>query len=99
MATENHTQGKNRNGSVGGASGRRQKSRVVAKGVVGGVGLSALANVGPATLGDFKVLGIKTPTALARSDKFELYNRLCDLTNTRQDPREIDVFRTAVGQA
>lgn len=61
--------------------------------------MSALANVGPATLGDFKVLGIKTPTALARSDKFELYNRLCDLTNTRQDPREIDVFLTAVGRA
>jgi len=45
------------------------------------------------------VLRIKTPTALARCSKFELYNRLCDLTNTRHDPCLIDVFLTAVGQA
>jgi len=50
-------------------------------------------------LKSYEVLRIKTPTALARCDKFELYNRLCDQTNTRHDPCEIDVFLSAVDQA
>ncbi len=50
-------------------------------------------------LKSYEVLRIKTPTALARCVKFKLYNRLCDLTNTRHDPCVIDVFLTAVGRA
>ena len=61
--------------------------------------LADLANVGPATLGDFRVLGIRTLPQLARQDAFRLYERLCRKTGTRHDPCCIDVFLSAIDQA
>jgi hypothetical protein len=61
--------------------------------------LADLANVGPATLGDFRVLGVRTLPQLARQDAFRLYERLCRKTGTRHDPCCIDVFLSAIDQA
>lgn len=61
--------------------------------------LADLANVGPATLSDFRVLGIRTLPQLARQDAFRLYERLCRKTGTRHDPCCIDVFLSAIDQA
>lgn len=56
-------------------------------------------NVGPATLKDLSVLGIRSVRELARHDAFEMYGRLCRLTRQRHDPCMIDVFLSAVDQA
>jgi hypothetical protein len=61
--------------------------------------LSDLANVGPATLADFRTLGIGTVAQLARQDAFRLYDRLCRRTAVRHDPCCIDVFLSAIDQA
>lgn len=61
--------------------------------------LADLANVGPATLGDFRVLGISTLSQLAKQDAFELYERLCTLTKARHDPCCIDVFMATIAEA
>jgi nucleotidyltransferase/DNA polymerase involved in DNA repair len=61
--------------------------------------LADLANVGPATLRDFHVLGICTVAQLARHDAFRLYDRLCRRTGIRHDPSCIDVFMSAIDQA
>ena len=61
--------------------------------------LADLANVGPATLADFRVLGIRTLPQLAKQDAFRLYRRLCRTTRTRHDPCCIDVFLSAIDQA
>ncbi|MBU3684668.1 MAG: mitomycin resistance protein [Phycisphaerales bacterium] len=63
------------------------------------MGLSDLANVGPATLADFRTLGIRTVAQLARQDAFRLYDRLCRRTAARHDPCCIDVFMAAIAQA
>lgn len=55
-----------------------------------------IPNVGPATAGDFRVLGIDSPQALAGEDAFALHARLCDLTGVRHDPCVIDVFLAAI---
>jgi hypothetical protein len=61
--------------------------------------LSDLANVGPATLADFRTLGIGTVAQLARQDAFRLYDRLCRRTAARHDPCCIDVFMATIAQA
>jgi nucleotidyltransferase/DNA polymerase involved in DNA repair len=61
--------------------------------------LADLANVGPATLRDFRALGIATVAQLARHDAFRLYDRLCRRTGVRHDPCCIDVFMAAIDQA
>ena len=58
-----------------------------------------LANVGPATLRDFRTLGIGTVAQLARQDAFRLYERLCKRTGERHDPCCIDVFMATIDQA
>ena len=63
------------------------------------LGLPDLANVGPATLRDFRTLGIGTVAQLARQDAFRLYERLCKRTGTSHDPCCIDVFMSAIDQA
>lgn len=61
--------------------------------------LEDLVSVGPATIADFELLGIRSVGALARKSPQRLYDELCKLTGTRQDPCVLDVFTAAVAQA
>lgn len=58
--------------------------------------LTDLPNVGPATAGDLRMLGIDSPAQLAGRDPYAMYARLCELTGVRHDPCVIDVFISAV---
>lgn len=51
-----------------------------------------LPNIGPRMAGDFVALGYTHPRQLTGVDPYELYQRLCVLTKTRQDPCVLDVF-------
>ncbi len=57
--------------------------------------LEQLPNVGKATAGDFRLLGIATPQQLIGRDPYDLYQRLCDITGQRHDPCLMDVFIAA----
>jgi nucleotidyltransferase/DNA polymerase involved in DNA repair len=48
--------------------------------------LSDLGSVGPATLADFEVLGIRSMEQLARCEAHELYQRLCAVTGEAPRP-------------
>ncbi len=61
--------------------------------------LADLVSIGPAMLGDFALLKIRSVEQLAKQDPQRLYNRLCRLTGTRQDPCVLDVLHCAVAQA
>ena len=54
--------------------------------------LTDLPNIGPAMAEDFRLLGIDQPGQLVGRDPFQLYEQLCQITNSRQDPCVIDVF-------
>jgi hypothetical protein len=56
------------------------------------VQLTDLPNVGPATAADLRLLGIDAPEGLKGRDPYELYDRLCTITRTRQDPCVLDVL-------
>jgi len=58
--------------------------------------LEQLPNVGPATAGDFRLLGIHTPKELAGRDPYALYRQLCRKTGQRHDPCVLDTFMAAV---
>ena len=51
-----------------------------------------LPNIGPAAAKDFELLGFREPSELVGADPFELYQSLCTVTGTRQDPCVLDVF-------
>ncbi len=55
-----------------------------------------IPNVGPATEGDFVVLGIGGPLELVGKDPYKMHADLCALTGIRHDPCMIDVFISAV---
>jgi hypothetical protein len=61
--------------------------------------LSDLNSIGPAMLKDFELLKIRSVAQLARQDPKKLYDRLCIITGTRQDPCVLDTFSCAVAQA
>jgi nucleotidyltransferase/DNA polymerase involved in DNA repair len=61
--------------------------------------LGDLASVGPATLRDFEVLGIRTVEQLARQKPESLYEKLCRVAGKSQDICCLDVFSAAVAQA
>jgi hypothetical protein len=61
--------------------------------------LADLVSIGPATLQDFEMLGVKSVAQLAREEPGKLYKRLCTITGQRQDPCVLDVFCAAVAQA
>lgn len=64
--------------------------------------LADMANVGPATLGDLKLLGIHRVAQLAKlqpGDAFVLWRKLGRLTGTMHDPCVIDVFMSVISQA
>ncbi|MBV8380414.1 MAG: helix-hairpin-helix domain-containing protein [Paucibacter sp.] len=58
--------------------------------------LIELPNIGPAMVADFALLGIHEPSQLKVQDGFALYQRLCHLTQQRQDPCVLDTFIAAV---
>lgn len=51
-----------------------------------------LPNVGKAFAGDLQLLGFTAPAQLAGQDPVALYDRLCDLTRSRQDPCVLDTL-------
>jgi hypothetical protein len=61
--------------------------------------LRDLAGIGPAMLKDFELLRIGSVDQLAQHDPTELYDDLCRVTRTRQDPCVLDTFCAAVAQA
>ena len=61
--------------------------------------LRDLAGIGPSVEKDLQALGIQSVEQLAEADGRVLYDRLCELTETRQDPCVLDVFRCGVAQA
>ena len=62
----------------------------------GFVRLEQLPNVGKATAGDFRLLGIRVPSELIGKDPYTLYDQLCHITKQRHDPCVLDVFIAAV---
>lgn len=54
--------------------------------------LTDLPNVGAATAGDLRLLGIDSPSQLAGRDPLEMYRDLSTLTGERQDPCVLDVL-------
>ena len=54
--------------------------------------LTDLPNVGAATAGDLRQLGIQTPADLLGKDPLAMYQTLCVLSGVRQDPCVLDVF-------
>jgi hypothetical protein len=61
--------------------------------------LRDLAGIGPAMLKDFELLHIGSVDQLAKHDPTVLYDDLCRLTKSRQDPCVLDTFCCAVAQA
>jgi hypothetical protein len=61
--------------------------------------LSDLAGIGPAMLRDFELLQIGSVDQLALQDPTVLYDDLCRLTASKQDPCVLDTFCCAVAQA
>jgi hypothetical protein len=57
--------------------------------------LEQLPNVGKATAGDLRLLGISEPQQLIGRDPYQLYDQLCEITGHRHDPCMIDVFIAA----
>lgn len=61
--------------------------------------LSDLSGIGNSMLSDFERLGIKSVPELADAEAQDLYDRLCKLSGSRQDPCVYDTFRCAIEQA
>ncbi len=58
--------------------------------------LTDLPNVGRATEGDLRLLGIDHPKKLIGKNAYTLYERLCAATGVRHDPCCIDVFLSVI---
>ena len=61
--------------------------------------LRDLRGIGRKMLEDFQLLGISSVPQLKTLDAQLLYNRMCELTQTRQDPCVLDTYRCAIEQA
>ena len=61
--------------------------------------LQDLGSVGPATMRDFQLLGIRSVKQLERKSPEQMYRELCGLKGEPQDICCLDVFRAAVAQA
>ncbi len=57
--------------------------------------LEQLPNIGPALAEDLRLIGIHQPKELRGKDAFVLYQKLCSVTGTRQDPCVLDTFMAA----
>ena len=58
--------------------------------------LEDLPNIGKASAADLRLIGIEQPEQLIEQDAFELYLKLCQMTQQRHDPCVIDVFMAAI---
>ncbi len=58
--------------------------------------LTDIPNIGKAMERDFHLLGINRPADLIGRDPYLLYEKLCEVTQVRQDPCVLDVFISAV---
>jgi hypothetical protein len=56
------------------------------------VRLTDLPNIGPASAGDLRLLGIHEPAQLMGQCPYDMYHALCEKTGVRHDPCVIDVF-------
>jgi Pathogenicity locus len=61
--------------------------------------LHDLVSIGPATLRDFHLLGIRSVQQLTRKNPRKMYAELCRLTGSVHDICCLDVFTAAVAQA
>lgn len=61
--------------------------------------LKDLRGIGKKMLRDFEKLGIRSVAELKSRDAQKLYDRMCKLTGTRQDPCVLDTYRCAIEQA
>lgn len=61
--------------------------------------LKDLRGIGKKMLADFDRLGIRSVTDLKSRDAQKLYDRMCKITGTRQDPCVLDTYRCAIEQA
>jgi hypothetical protein len=61
--------------------------------------LKDLVSVGPATLEDFEMLGIRSVGQLRARSPQRMYRELCRFKGRRLDPCCLDVFVAAVAQA
>ena len=61
--------------------------------------LEDLVSVGPAMMGDFELLGVRTVEQLARHEPARLYEKLCRVTAQSRDICRLDVLNAAVAQA
>jgi hypothetical protein len=61
--------------------------------------LRDLISIGPATVRDFKLLGVDSVAELARHIPERLYRNLCRVTGERQDICVLDTFQAGVAQA
>lgn len=61
--------------------------------------LQQLGSIGPACAHDLLRLGIRSVAELRGQDPIALYMRLCELTQSRQDPCVDDTLRCAIAQA
>ena len=55
-----------------------------------------IVNVGPATEGDFRVLGFTKPQHLINQDPWMLFRKLCQQTETIHDPCVLDVLMASI---
>jgi hypothetical protein len=63
------------------------------------VRLRDLRGIGKKMLEDFELLGVKSVRQLKSESAQTLYNRMCVITGTRQDPCVLDTYRCAIEQA
>lgn len=58
--------------------------------------LQTLPNIGPSMAADLVSLGIRSKTDLKSQNPQELYDRLCEMTGSRQDPCVLDTLTAVV---
>ena len=58
--------------------------------------LEDVPNIGPSLASSLRQIGIERPRDLVGRDPCQLYQSLCRVTRTRQDPCVLDVFIAAV---
>jgi hypothetical protein len=58
--------------------------------------LQVLPAIGPSMASDLRKLGVRSVKDLARRNPEQLYQRLCVITGTRQDPCVLYTFRCAI---